>query len=164
MKKAAALLFSMLLISTLISCKNDFLSSTDLLCELIAVLPEHPDFSIYFSGGSDEHFVDDNNIKKLFNGVNPCAVAADYAFCLSADDRLFEIFVFRAESADLSDELDAILRRRITMVQKSDVYLYDEEWFETVVASAETVYRHGYAFLLITPYNRLLADTIRKSV
>ena len=72
--------------------------------------------------------------------------------------------MFRAESADLSDELDAILRRRITMVQKSDVYLYDEEWFETVVASAETVYRHGYAFLLITPYNRLLADTIRKSV
>lgn len=164
MKKAVAALLSILLILTLLSCRNEYLSSTDLLCELIAVLPEHPDFNIYFSGGSDEHFIDDNSMKKLFNGVNPCAVAADYAFCLSGDDRLFEIFVFRAESADLSDELDAILRRRITMVQKSDVYLYNEEWFETVIASAETVYRHGYAFLLITPYNRLLADTIRKSV
>ncbi|MGM9637520.1 MAG: hypothetical protein ACI3YK_06015 [Eubacteriales bacterium] len=157
MKRIFRVLCLILLMFSLVlsSCSGDSYTCTDLLAYLRECYGQNSNCKIYFNGAENQNYLDEDKIMTLFDGMNPAKLCEDYAVCLSTDDQIFEIYIFRPISNGRFDEVEKILRRRLDLLQRPDVYLYDCEGYEAVVSSGEIVRKGSYVILLLTPDNSL---------
>lgn len=153
-------LLSLVLFPLLASCLRADYTATDLLSELISAIDEPPEMNICFKNGEGTNAVAQGELADLFDGVDPSDSASDFAFFRSKRDRLYEIYVFCAPSADRSEIICDILTRRIDLIRTRDIRLYDEDWYERAIAPAKTLVRGRYVILLVTPCN----DKIEKKL
>lgn len=149
----AGAVLSLVVFPLLVSCLRTDYTATDLLTELISVIDEPPEMNICFKNGDGLNAVAQGELSDLFDGVDPSTSASDFAFFRSKRDRLYEIYVFCAPSADRSELLCDILERRIELIQTRDIRLYDEDWYERAIAPAKILVRGRYVILLVTPCN-----------
>lgn len=144
------------------SCSGDSYTCTDLLVHLRECYGQNSNCKIYFSGAGTQNDLEEDKIMTLFDGINPAKLCEDYALCLSSDDQIFEIHVFRPISNGRFDEVEKILRRRLDLLQRPDVYLYDCEGYEKVVSSGEIIRKGSYVILLLTPDNSLAEKRLKE--
>lgn len=149
----AGAVLSLVVFPLLVSCLRADYTATDLLTELISAIDEPPEMNICFKNGDGLNAVAQGELADLFGGVDPSGSASDFAFFRSKRDRLYEIYVLCAPSADRSDLIRDILERRIELIQTRDIRLYDEDWYERAIAPAKTLVRGRYVILLVTPCN-----------
>lgn len=153
-------LLSLVVFPLLVSCLRADYTATDLLSELISAIDAPPEMNIFFKNGEGLNAVAQGELADLFDGIDPSSAASDFAFFRSKRDRLYEIYVFCAPSADRSELLRGTLQRRIDLIQTRDVKLYDEDWYECAIAPSKIIVRGRYVVLLVTPCN----DKIEKKL
>lgn len=153
-------LLSLVVFPLLVSCLRADYTATDLLSELISVIDDPPEMNVFFKNGEGLNAVAQGELADLFDGVDPIGATSDFAFFRSKRDRLYEIYVFCAPSADRSEILRDTLQRRIDLIQTREVKLYDEDWYERAIAPAKIIVRGRYVILLVTPCN----DKIEKKL
>ncbi|MGM9679910.1 MAG: hypothetical protein ACI3XR_00240 [Eubacteriales bacterium] len=144
------------------ACNGDGYTCTDLLAHLLECYGQKTDCKIYFSKASGQNDLSEEKIMFLYDGMDPTELCEDFAVCLSADDQIFEIHVYRPISNGKAGEVEKILRRRLNLLQRPDVYLYDCEGYEAVVASGEIVRRGSCVILLLTPDNGLAEKKLKE--
>lgn len=145
-------------------CSGDSYTCTDLLVHLRDCYGQSGNCKIYFDGAGDQNYIDGDKIRTLYDGMDPSGLCEDFAVCLPVDDRIFEIHVFRPVSNGRMEEVEKILRRRLDLLQRPDVYLYDCEGYEEVVSSGEVVRKGGYVILLLTPDNSIAKERLKELV
>ncbi len=148
----------------LTSCSDSANTPTDILYECIGQVEQCPTSNIYFSeaeAGCDE-YIDEGQLKKLYNGMSPASLSVSFALLLSKDDSIYEVHIYKAKSQLNAEEIEKILYRRVEMIQKKDIYLYDEENFENISASAKVYKKGRYVALIITDNNDSFEKVIKK--
>lgn len=157
------IIFALILLPILlVSCGNRGHTPTDIIYECIAN-GDAPASSIYFSEAeenSDER-IESEQLSKLYNGMSPENLCSSYALLLSKDDSIYEIHIYKARSQIKADQIAKILYRRVEMIQKKDIYLYDEENYENIAASAKVYKRGCYVSLIITNDNSSVESIIK---
>ena len=154
MKKHLCLLLT-LMILLCGSCASHTLTPTDLLYSALGSLEDHPDGNIFFSGAEENspEYTDDEKIALLYDGRGTEGLYQSYALFLSSDDSIYELHVYRALSEAKALQIEKILYRRVDMLQKGDIYLYNEDNYEKVISRACVIKKGVYVILLLTDDN-----------
>ncbi len=148
----------------LVACSGKGHTPTDILYECVSQIESCPSSSIYFSEAEEnsDAYIEKKQLSKLYNGMSPEELCSSYALLLSKDDSIYEIHIYKAESQIKADQVEKILLRRVEMIQKKDVYMYNTDNYENISASAKIYKRGCYVSLIITNANDEIEKTIKK--
>lgn len=151
----AAFLIVFALGFALSSCSSGSASPTDLLYSALSGLEGCPDSDIYFSGASElsENYASEKKLSKLYAGMSPEGLYSAYALSLARGDGVYELHVFKAGSEIKAIRLEKLMRRRVDMLQSGEIYLYNEENYESVICRGEVIRKGAYVILLLTDDN-----------
>ena len=143
---------------TFTACRVEY-TATDLLAKIMT-LPIGRDAVIYFAGADADGvgYLSREETHRLYGGEEPSALSADYALALGKDDEVFEIHLYHALDAQMADEVEEILRERVSLLQKkeNELYLSDSP---TVTA---VVWRKGnWVALLATDDNESVKELLK---
>ena len=166
MKKALCVIAALLAAASASSCSARDMRATDILYEIIAHIEEPPAYNLYFSEAdmNADEYVSAEKLSGLYGGSDPAGQYLSFALLLSEDDSIYEIHVFRAVSEAKAIQIEKILCRRQDMLQKRDVYMYDEDNYERVISQAQVFRKGSYCFLLLTADNRTVKSVIEKMI
>lgn len=116
-----------LLLCVLTSCQRAY-TATDLLAKILA-MPTTPDTVVYFHGADarDSAYLSPENTDLLYSGQNPGILAEEFALAMGKDDHVFEVHLYLALDDEKADQIENILRKRQTLLQKKDNELYDPD-------------------------------------
>lgn len=145
---------------TLLSCRGESASATDLMALLLSEL-EHPEMQLYFDGAAEEGegWLSDEKLLSLYSGHSPSDYADQYAIALCKDDRIYEIHLYDALNATAASQIEELLRDRLEELQQKENYLYDPD----SAAPFGIVWKRGrWVCLLVTEDNQLAKDLIKK--
>ena len=148
------------------ACSSGSAQATDLLYAVMGGMAEQPAGHVDFSEADEnsDGYADGEKLAKLYDNMKLDGIFLSYALLLPEDDSIYEIHIYRARSEAKALQIEKILYRRVDMLQKSDVYLYNEENYESVISRARVIRRGIYAILLMTDDNSKAAKIIDKQI
>lgn len=160
MKRVWAL--CMIGIILLVGCQKNEPTATDLLAKLLSS-PETPGMIIYFEGAmsDDEGYLSEEAEQKLYDGRSPCSLSDEYAIALCSDDRVYELHIFHSLDMEKTEQIENALRRRQTLLQKQENYLYDPQ----NPGAGAVIWRKGkWVCLLVTADNDTAKDILKRTL
>lgn len=143
----------------LTGCNRRDPTATDVMAKLLSQL-DIPPMTVYFEGAMPENdgYLPLIEEEKLYGGRTPSALSDEYAIALCIDDQVYEIHVFHSLDGEKAEQIENILRRRQTALQKQENYLYDPD----NPGAQATVWRKGkWVCLLVTNDNETAKDILQ---
>ncbi len=144
----------------LTGCQKNTPTATDLLAKLLSTA-ETPRTMIYFEGAmpDDEGCLSEETEQKLYDGRSPCSLADEYAIALCSDDRVYELHIFHSLDMEKTEQIENALRRRQTILQKQENYLYDPQ----NPGAGAVIWRKGkWVCLLVTTDNDSAKEILKR--
>ena len=160
MKRMLALCMTLLIVTT--GCQRSEPTATDLMAKLLS-LPDTPSMTVYFEGAmpEDDGYLPIEEIGKLYVGQSPVELSDAFAIALCRDDRVFEIHIFHSLDSEKAEQIENILRRRQTLLQKQENYLYDPD----NPGAGAAIWRQGkWVCLLVTTDNDTAKKILRNAI
>lgn len=142
-------------------CHKNRPTATDLLAKLLSI-QDTPSMTIHFEGAmpEEEGYFPINEELKLYDGHSATSLADEYAIALCSDDRIYEIHIYHSLDLDKAEQIETVLRRRQTLLQKQDNYLFDPQ----SPGAGAVIWRNGkWVCLLVTDDNDAAKDILRNS-
>lgn len=155
------LILCLVLLMMIAGCTRNEPTATDLLAKLLS-LPDTPSMTVYFEGAMPENdgYLAVEEEQQLYDGQSPGALSDEYAIALCRDDRVYEIHIFHSLDVEKGEQIENILRRRQTILQKQENYLYDPQ----NPGAGAVIWRKGkWVCLLVTTDNDSAKEILRRA-
>jgi hypothetical protein len=119
-----AILIWMIWAILLTGCQRTEPTATDLLAKVLSS-QETPQVEIYFHGAmlSDSGYLSNETEETLYQGQSPKTLSDEFAIALCQGDQVYEIHIFHGLDAEKAEQIEHILSRRQTVLQKQENYL-----------------------------------------
>jgi hypothetical protein len=160
--KKRILLGVWIVLAILTGCSRSSPTATDILAKLLT-LPGTPPTTIYFEGAVPENdgYLSLHMEEKLYCGQSPAALSDAFAVALCKDDQVYEIHIFHSLDEEKAEQIETILRRRQTVLQKQENFLYDPE----NPGAGAVIWRRGkWVCLLVTNDNDAAKAVLRELI
>ena len=157
-----AILIWMIWAILLTGCQRTEPTATDLLAKVLSS-QETPQVEIYFHGAmlSDSGYLSNETEETLYQGQSPKTLSDEFAIALCQGDQVYEIHIFHGLDAEKAEQIEHILSRRQTVLQKQENYLYDPE----NPGAGATIWRQGkWVCLLVTNENDHAKEILRDAL
>ena len=160
--KSRSLIAIVITLILLTGCNRREPTATDVMAKLLSQ-PSVPPMTVFFEGAMPENdgYLPLIEEEKLYGGQSPSALADEYSIALCKDDEVYEIHVFHSLDGEKAEQIENILRRRQTILQKQENYLYDPD----NPGAQATVWRKGkWVCLLVTNDNEAVKELLLKII
>ncbi len=168
MKKIKLLCLFLALIALLPSCAKKERDICSLLLELCDIFSEEYGPSVLYSDAEHQGFTKSDGVTlgRLYTGLfeppNCYSRIKSFAVRLPMDDSGFEIHIIKCVNRSDTEEISALLMRRIDSITSSEIMDYAPESYERYFIGAEVFTRGDTVFLLATPDNAKVKKEIKK--
>ncbi len=149
------------------SCAKKEQDICSILTRLCDIFPEEYGFSALYSDTEQEGFIlaDGDDLGRLYTGLfqpPSCYSRIEgFAIRLPMDDSGFEIHIIKCVNRSDTEEISALLMRRIDKITSSEIMDYAPESYEKYFIGAEIYIRGDMVFLLATPDNAKVKREIK---
>jgi hypothetical protein len=153
---------------SLFSCQKSPENIYSLLENLCEGFSEEYGKALLFSDKETGGFTqtDGKTLGRLYSGkweAPACfSQVTGYAIRLPLDDSGFEIHIIKCVNPSDTDEVSALLQKRIDKIQSSEIKEYAPESYEKYFVGSEVYVVGDTVFLLATPDNSLVKSLIKK--
>ncbi len=169
-KKMKIICLILALTAFLPSCSKNAPDICLLLTELCEDFSDECGPSVLYCSTEREGFItaDGDDIGRLYTGrfesPNCYSRIKDFAIRLPLDDSGFEIHIIKCVNRSDTNEIAALLMRRIDSITSSEIMDYAPESYERYFISAEIFIQGDTVFLLATPDNANVKRKIKDSL
>lgn len=162
LKKALSLILIVLVF--LSSCAYRSHSATDLLFEALEELEDCPPYTVYYSSAPSysESSMTTETAELLYRDKGMLSYAESFACALGDDDSVWEIHIFVALSASDTGFIENALDKRLDMLQKREINIYDPDVYEKRIEDAKVIRNGKVVCLIVCDENAKLLKMIKR--
>jgi hypothetical protein len=114
-----------------------------------------------YSSDIIENRLDEKSSHLLFRDSDLPSYCESYAIALGEDDLLWEIHVFVGRSLGEAGLIENAMYKRLDLLQKREVYIYDTETYEEHVSSGKVIRNGRIVCLTLCDNNARIAKAIK---
>lgn len=161
MKRRVGVLFLCVAIFLFSSCGQEKSKEK----RLLETLCTRQDCTVYDLLGDYGKKPEENFLKAVFDDENALLHLSLFERCLlvfGKGEDSYQIFLCKIHHASETKRGEALLRRRLELLQKADVRRYMREEYESCISSAQVYINGNWLFLLVTGENDLVREKIKE--